>query len=188
MLTSFNPGSGKSFISYNLGVSFALKRKRVLIVDCDLRHGSSSMFVGMPKNGLTNYLTGNIDNWKDVVEKTSASPNLSILPIGKMPPNPAELLDNGRIKELINEAKEDYDYVLLDCPPVNIVVDTQIVGQYADRTLFVVRAGLLDKNALGELDEFYEEKRFKNMSVILNGTEASHSRYYTYGTYQNHVN
>lgn len=52
-----------------------------------------------------------------------------------MPPNPAELLDNGRIKELINEAKEDYDYVLLDCPPVNIVVDTQIVGQYADRTL-----------------------------------------------------
>ncbi len=188
MLTSFNPGSGKSFISYNLGVSFALKRKRVLIVDCDLRHGSSSMFVGMPKNGLTNYLTGNIDNWKDVVEKTSASPNLSILPIGKMPPNPAELLDNGRIKELINEAKEDYDYVLLDCPPVNIVVDTQIVGQYADRTLFVVRAGLLDKSALGELDEFYEEKRFKNMSVILNGTEASHSRYYTYGTYQNHVN
>ena len=107
----------------------------MLIVDCDLRHGSSSMFVGMPKNGLTNYLTGNIDNWKDVVEKTSASPNLSILPIGKMPPNPAELLDNGRIKELINEAKEDYDYVLLDCPPVNIVVDTQIVGQYADRTL-----------------------------------------------------
>ena len=65
----------------------------------------------MPKNGLTNYLTGNIDNWKDVVEKTSASPNLSILPIGKMPPNPAELLDNGRIKELINEANEDYDYV-----------------------------------------------------------------------------
>lgn len=76
--------------------------------------------------------------------------------------------------------------MLLDCPPVNIVVDTQIVGQYADRTLFVVRAGLLEREALTELNEFYENKKFKNMSLILNGTEAVHSRYYTYGNYQSY--
>ena len=68
---------------------------------------------------------------------------------------------------------------------MNIVVDTHLVAQWADRTLFVVRAGLLEKAALKELNEFYEEKKFKNMSVILNGTEAIHSRYYTYGNYQN---
>lgn len=184
MLTSFNPGSGKSFISYNLGLSFALKEKRVLLIDCDLRHGSSSLCVGMPSKGLTNYLTDNVDDWRGLVVSSAGNLSISVLPVGKMPPNPAELLENGRLKKLLDEAKGDYDYILLDCPPVNIVVDTQIVGQYADRTLFVVRAGLLERSALSELNEFYEEKKFKNMSLILNGTEAVHSRYYTYGNYQ----
>ena len=187
MITSFNPGSGKSFIAYNLGASFGLKNRRVLIIDCDLRHGSSSMYVGMPKKGLTEYLTGNTDNWESLVVKAPDAQNLSILPIGKMPPNPAELLEDGRLATLIEEARKDYDIIFLDCPPVNIVVDTQIVSQWADRTLFVVRAGLLERSALKELNEFYEEKKFKNISVILNGTEATRSRYYTYGNYQ-HLN
>lgn len=184
MFTSFNPGSGKSFISYNLGQSFALKKKRVLLIDCDLRHASSSMYVGMPSKGLTDYLTDHIDDWRSLVVKSPGNPLLSVMPVGKMPPNPAELLENGRLADLLVEARGEYDYILLDCPPVNIVVDTQIVGQYADRTLFVVRAGLLERSALKELDEFYEDKKFKNMSLILNGTEAVHSRYYTYGNYQ----
>lgn len=185
MFTSFNPGSGKSFISFNLALSFALKHKKVLLIDCDLRHGSSSMYVGMPSKGLTSYLTEATDDWKSLVVTTNYNPDLSILPIGKMPPNPAELLENGRLQTLIEQAREDYDYIFLDCPPVNIVVDTQIVGQYADSTLFVVRAGLLEKSAIRELDEFYKEKRFKHISLILNGTDAVHSRYYTYGNYQN---
>ncbi|MDE6577877.1 MAG: polysaccharide biosynthesis tyrosine autokinase [Muribaculaceae bacterium] len=184
LITSFNPGSGKSFISYNLALSFAIKGKRVLLIDCDLRHGSSSMYVGMPKTGLSDYLTEHVDNWKSLVKTVPSRPDLSIMPIGKMPPNPAELLENGLLDQLVDEAKKDYDYIILDCPPVNIVVDTNIVGQLADRTLFVVRAGLLDRSALKELNELYEDKKFKNMSLILNGTEAIHSRYYTYGNYQ----
>lgn len=184
MLTSFNPGSGKSFISYNLGLSFALKDRKVLLIDCDLRHGSSSMFVGMPSKGLTNYLTENTDDWRNLVMKTPGEPSLSVIPVGKMPPNPAELLENGRLTRLVGEARSDYDYILLDCPPVNIVADTQIVGPLADRTLFVVRAGLLEKSAVKDINEFYDEKKFRNMSLILNGTEAVHSRYYTYGNYQ----
>ena len=185
MLTSFNPGSGKSFIAYNLAMSFCLKGKTALIIDCDLRHGSSSMYVGMPQKGLTSYLSGSTDDWKSMVVKTQANEKLSILPIGKVPPNPAELLESDRLENLIETARKDYDIIFLDCPPVNIVVDTHIVASLADRTLFVVRAGLLDRSALKELNEFYEEKKFKNMSVILNGTEAAHSRYYTYGNYQN---
>ena len=188
LLTSFNPGSGKSFISYNLGLAFALKRKRVLLIDCDLRHGSSSMYVNMPQKGITNYLNDTVADWNTLVIPSPANPNLGILPVGKMPPNPAELLENEKFARLIEEARKEYDYILLDCPPVNIVVDSQIVGKYADRTLFVVRAGLLDKSALGELNEFQEEHKFNKMSVILNGTEAAHSRYYTYGTYQNYNN
>lgn len=184
LITSFNPGSGKSFISYNLGLSFAIKKKRVLLIDCDLRHGSSSMYVGMPKKGLSDYLTDHTDDWRSLLKTVPDQPDLTIMPIGKMPPNPAELLENGRLDKLVEEAKKDYDYILLDCPPVNIVVDTNIVGQLADRTLFVVRAGLLERSALKELDELYADKKFNNMSLILNGTEAIHSRYYTYGNYQ----
>lgn len=184
LITSFNPGSGKSFISYNLALSFGIKHKRVLLIDCDLRHGSSSMYVGLPKAGLSDYLTGNTNDWESLIKTAPGNPNVKIMPIGKMPPNPAELLENGRLDHLVEEAKKDYDYILLDCPPVNIVVDTNIVGRLADRTLFVVRAGLLERSALKELNELYEDKKFNNMSVILNGTEAIHSRYYTYGNYQ----
>ena len=186
MFTSFNPGSGKSFISYNLGISFALKKKRVLVVDCDLRHGSASMYVGSPRKGLTDWLTGESGDWKQLVCKTD-NPDLQILPTGKMPPNPAELLDGGRLKELLEQARSDYDYIFLDCPPVNIVVDTQIIAQYADMTVFVTRAGLLERQALSELDELYTDKRYPRMCLILNGTEAVHSRYYTYGNYQSHA-
>lgn len=184
MLTSFNPGSGKSFIAYNLALSFCLKKKRVLLIDCDMRHGSASLYAGMPGKGLSNYLTGETDDWEALVSHPDDNPYLSVLPIGKVPPNPAELLESERLGRLIDEAKRDYDIIFLDCPPVNIVVDTQLVAQWADRTLFIIRAGLLDREALKELNEFYEEKRFKNLSVILNGTEALHSRYYTYGNYQ----
>lgn len=184
MFTSFNPGSGKSFISYNLALSFALKQKKVLLIDCDLRHGSASMYVGMPQKGITDYLTEHTDNWGSLVMRSSANSNLSILPVGKMPPNPAELLEGDRLKALIEEARKEYDYVFLDCPPVNIVVDTQIVAPYADSTMFVVRAGLLEKNALHELNEIYEEKKFNHIALILNGTDTAHSRYYTYGNYQ----
>ena len=184
MVTSVNPGSGKSFVTYNLALSYCLKNHKVLIIDCDLRHGSSSMVVDSPRNGIADFLSGATDNWKQLLKKSPVNDNLDILPVGKIPPNPAELLEDDKLKELIKEAKNNYNLILLDCPPVNIVVDTQIISELADRTIFVVRAGLLEKSALQELNEFYEEKKFKNMCVILNGTEAIHSRYYTYGNYQ----
>lgn len=183
-LTSFNPGSGKSFVAYNLGVSFALKAKRVLIIDGDLRHGSISMYVNSPRKGLSSYLTGNQDDWHQLVVKVPDMENLNILPIGHRPPNPAELLENGRLRTLIEEAKQEYDIVLIDCPPVNIVVDTQIINQYVDRTLFVIRAGLLEKKALADLNELVEEKKLKNISVLLNGTKSEFSSYYSYGNYE----
>ena len=184
MITSFNPGSGKSFISFNLSASFALKGKKVLVVDGDLRHGSASQFVDMPSKGLSNYLTGNTDNWQSLVVPVAGQNGMSVMPIGHRPPNPSELLDNGRIGQFLDEARKEYDYIFVDCPPTDVVVDTQIVEKYVDRTIFVVRAGLLDRKALEEIDAIYRNKRFKQMSIVLNGTEAaSRKSYGAYGYY-----
>lgn len=184
MVTSFNPGSGKSFIAYNLCASFALKRKKVLLIDGDLRHGSTSTYVGSPHRGLAAYLTGAENDPNRIIYPVDDFTGFSIIPIGKRPPNPAELLEGDRFGELLEAVKGDYDIIMVDCPPVNVVVDTQLLNRYADATIFVVRAGLLEKSAIRDLVKLYEEKKLKRMSILLNGTEAAHSSYYTYGNYQ----
>ena len=106
------------------------------------------------------------------------------MPIGKRPPNPAELLEGNRLGEFIDSVRQDYDIIMIDCPPVNVVVDTQLINRYADATIFVVRAGLLQRSAIADLVTLYNDKKLKRMSILLNGTEAAHSSYYTYGNYQ----
>lgn len=90
------------------------------------------------------------------------------------------------MERLIELLRNEYDYIFIDCPPIDIVADAQILEKAADRTVFVIRAGLLDRSMLPELETIYQEKRFKNMSLILNGTESTGSRYgnrygYRYG-------
>lgn len=184
MVTSFNPGSGKSFIAYNLGVSFALKNKKVLLIDADLRHGSLSNYIGSPTRGLAAYLSEKTDDLSKIVYPVKGIEGMSVIPIGKRPPNPAELLEGDRLGELLDKVKADYDIILVDCPPVNVVVDTQLINRFADATLFVVRAGLFTRAGVGDLEILYNEKKLRRMSLILNGTEEGHSSYYTYGNYQ----
>ena len=182
VITSFNPGSGKSFLAMNIAMSFAIKMKRVLVIDGDLRHGSTSSYVDSPEMGLSDYLSGITDNWRQLIASDERYKNFHILPIGKVPPNPTELLENGRLEVLIGKLRSEYDYIFIDCPPIDIVADAQILEKVADRTFFVIRAGLLDRSMLPELENIYQEKRFKNLSLILNGTESTGGRYsYRYG-------
>ena len=182
LCTSFNPGSGKTFVTLNLACSLALKGKDVLVVDGDLRRATASALVGSPSRGISDYLGGRADDVNNLIRTCADCPGLSILPVGTIPPNPAELLAEPRFADLIKKLKTQYDYVFIDCPPIDIVADTQIIGKQADRTLFIVRAGLLERSMLQELEDIYEEKRFKNLSAILNGTESGAGRYgYKYG-------
>ena len=182
MLTSFNPGSGKSFLAMNIAMSFAIKKKRILVIDGDLRHGSTSSYVDSPKTGLSDYLGNRVSDWKEIIVKDEKYDNLHIIPIGTVPPNPTELLEDGKLATLIEVLRSEYDYIFIDCPPIDIVADAQIIEKLADRTVFVVRSGLLDRSMLPELENIYQEKRFKNLSVILNGTESAGGRYgYRYG-------
>ena len=182
IMTSFNPGSGKSFLTMNIAMSLAIKGKKVLVIDGDLRHASASSYIDSPDKGLSNYLGGRIDNLDEIIVPDPKHKSMDILPVGTIPPNPTELLFDERLKQTIDTVREQYDYVLIDCPPVELVADTQIIEKLADRTIFVVRAGLLERSMLSELEKIYDEKKYKNMSLILNGTEGSGGRYgYCYG-------
>lgn len=182
LITSFNPGSGKTFLTMNTAATFAMKGKRALVVDGDLRHGSASAYVGSPKKGLSDYLGKRVNNVEDLIVEKENYPGLYVLPVGTIPPNPTELLAEPRLAELIEKMRSCFDYIIIDCPPVDIVADTQIIEKLADRTVFIVRAGLLERDMLPKLQSDYDAKRFKNMALVLNGTIGGSSRYgYRYG-------
>ena len=182
VLTSFNPGSGKSFLAINIAISFAIKKKKILVIDGDLQHRTVSSYVDSPNKGLSDYLNNQIEDWKEIIVSYKGYTNLHILPIGTIPPNPTELLEDSKLSMLIETLRPEYDYIFIDCPPVDIVADAQIIEKWADRTIFVVRSGLLDRSMLSELENMYTGKRFKNLSMILNGTESTGGRYgYRYG-------
>lgn len=182
LITSFNPGSGKTFLTMNTAATFALKGKRVLIIDGDLRHGSASAYLDKHAKGLSDYLGKREKNADSLIQINPDLPNLHLLPSGTIPPNPTELLAEPSFKELVERLRTQYDYIFIDCPPIDIVADTQIIEKLADRTIFVVRAGLLERDMLPELQRNYDEKRFKNMALVLNGTEGGGKCYgYRYG-------
>jgi len=178
--TSLNAGSGKSFLSLNLGICIAIKKKKVLLIDGDLRRGTLSVCVNSPQKGLSNYLNGTVelDNIGEIIYKFSGCDTLDVMPIGKMPPNPTELVGNGKFPDLIKKLRQHYDYIFVDCPPVEIVADTQIIAHDVDRTIFVVRAGLMEKSALPEVQRFADSDKLKNTVLLLNGTKYEGGSYY----------
>ena len=183
-ITSFNPGSGKSFITMNLAAAIAIKGKKVLVIDGDMRHGSSSNYVENANAGLSDYLSGETDDLMHLLITPEDIDTLQVFPIGTVPPNPTELLESPRFGKLIEQMRPHYDYIIIDCPPIEVVADAQIIDQYADRTIFVVRSGLLERSMLVELDRLYDEKKYKHMAVVLNGTRNDQGRYGYSHTYK----
>ncbi len=189
--TSFNPGSGKTFCMINTAVSLAIKGEKVIVIDGDMRHASLSQYVSSPKKGLSNYLAGETEEIEDIIIADSQYSNLHILPVGTIPPNPTELLESPRFTALIEKLKAEYRYVLIDCPPVEMVADTHIIEKLADRTFFLVRAGIMERAMLSDIETIYNENKLKNISIILNGVETGGGRYgykysYRYGYHRSY--
>jgi len=184
MLTSMNPGSGKTFVSINLAVCFAVKGKKTAVIDLDMRRASLSHYVGKPKEGISNYLGGLVDDWHSIMVCGTIQENLDVMPVGTIPPNPTELLFSKRFEDLIASMREEYDYIILDCPPTEVVADSSIITKHVDMTLFIIRAGLLERDMLPIVEEYYRDKKFTNLGLLLNGTDAS-TGYgkYKYGRY-----
>lgn len=174
MITSANPGSGKTFITMNLATALAIKGKRVVVVDLDLRKGSLSTYVNSPSKGVSAYLSGHATVDEITVRGANDTEKLDVIPVGALPPNPAEMLYSPRLGALVDGLRGKYDIVLLDCPPVEVVADAKIINSHADMTVFVVRAGLLERDMLPQIQQFYDTRRYRNMAIVLNGTDTSH--------------
>ena len=175
MFTSFNPGAGKTFTVMNLAASMALKGAKVLLIDLDLRKASLSKALGTVHTGVAAYLNGKTDDYRPNVDEIE--PNLFVLPIGTLPPNPTELLLTDMFKKMIEQMRGEYDYIFLDCPPIDIVADASLITEVVDMSIFVMRANRIDRNLLPNIEELYRSGRYRHMTMLLNCVDIKYKRY-----------
>lgn len=182
MTTSMNEGAGKTFVGSNLAAMMAFADKRVLMVDLDIRKASlTRLFGGKRQKGVTHYLIGQVERAEELIHSVSGCPGLDIIYSGAIPPNPAELLLSEKLDELIGAVKDRYDLVLLDGVPTGVVADAAIVARLADLTLFVARAGVLDRRQLPDIEQIYQSGKLKKMAVVLNSVKEEQLGYGHYG-------
>jgi succinoglycan biosynthesis transport protein ExoP len=185
--TSTLPQEGKTATVSNLAVSFAQLEGKVLLVDADLRKPRLSKVFNLRNSlGLSSYLAGK-NTFDEVVQKTSIE-NVWTIPSGPHPPNPAELLNSRRMKELLAQAKERFSVVLLDTPPVLAVIDPVIVSSLADATVFVVRAGKTTRKPLVRAIGEIRKSKADILGVVFNevriGRQAIGTPFYHYYQYE----
>ncbi len=185
LLSSCLPGEGKSFITTNLGLSLALMGKRTVVIAADMRKPRLHKSFGITGNsGLSQILVGKLP-WKEAAIHTQFE-HLDIVPPGPIPPNPAELLLNGNFAKMIEEMRKEYDYILIDTPPLGLISDAEIMADYADLSLFVVRHDHSLKEAVEKiLGPIKEDSKFWPSAVVFNGLKTrgmtKYGRGYGYG-------
>ena len=181
--TSTIKGEGKTYVSLNLSLALSSINKKVLLIGADLRNPQIHTHISEDKQkpGLSNYLHDVDYDWKDaLISGFYKHPNHHIILSGSIPPNPAHLLTNGRFKKLIEEAREVYDYVVVDTAPTILVTDTMLISQLADATIYIARANYTEKNLLKFSKELSESGKLKNMAYVINSVGANKSQGYGY--------
>ncbi|KMK78296.1 CpsD/CapB family tyrosine-protein kinase [Alkalihalobacillus pseudalcaliphilus] len=179
LVTSSGPGEGKSTTTANLAIVLAQNGNSVLLIDADLRKPTVHHTFGiLNTRGLTSLLTKKAESDKAIQE--SEIENLSILPSGPIPPNPAELLSSKTMELLLDSFTQQFDIVLLDTPPVMAVTDAQVLGNKVDASVLVVSNGKTDRNQAVKTKELLESTSSKLLGVVFNNKEVKKGHYYYY--------
>jgi tyrosine-protein kinase Etk/Wzc len=184
LVASTIKGEGKTFTAINLSISFAIMNKKVLLIGADLRNPQLHRYLSTNKGelGLQDYLHDASVDWHTIINKSQLdNPNLDIILSGRIPPNPAELLSNGRKELLINEAKKEYDIIIIDSAPTLLVTDTLLISQYVDATLYVVRADFTPKKLIPFSVNLSNREKLKNMTYVINNVGLNYGYGYKYG-------
>ena len=181
MVTSSISGEGKTFASINLASVFALSGRKTLIVGADLRKPKIFSDFSLSNDvGLSTYLAG-LNDFDSVVQHTNYQ-SLDLISGGPVPPNPSELLLTHKMTKFIDEAKERYDYIIIDTPPLALVTDAFVIADHADHILFMVRQNFTPKSLLINIHDFYVTGKIKHISIVLNDIFKSGPGYgYGYG-------
>lgn len=171
------PGEGKSFISLNLACIIAMNKKKVLLVAVDMHKPRLNTVFGMDhhQDGLSTYLI-NKNQFSEIVNTTHVA-NLSYVSSGPIPPNPAELLEDGGFERFITEAKAAFDFVILDNPPVSVVTDGNITGRYSDTNLFLIRQGYSNKAQLKFIDQLGTKETMQQICIVINDLQTENYGY-----------
>jgi succinoglycan biosynthesis transport protein ExoP len=176
-ITSSMPKEGKSMIIANLAVAMAQEKKKILLMDCDLRKPSIHNIFGITNSyGITSILTGELDVHQVIIKTKQL--NLDVITSGPIPPNPSELLAMERAKQLIEQLKEEYDTILFDSPPVLPVTDGQILAKYADAVVMIIKLGSTQSESVKQAKYMLEHVNARLIGVVLNYGKSQSKDYY----------
>lgn len=176
LVTSVSKGDGKSTVAANLAMTFSYDNNKVLLIDCDLRKPNiHKIFEISNEYGLTDFLA-NMKSDKGLIKKYSDSAD--IITAGKSVPNPCEILSSDKFKNLLDQLRNEYDYIIIDSPPLDTVSDAQNLSINVDRTIIVVRSESTEKNDLMELKRGFDKIGAKIIGVIVNRVKDKRPLYY----------
>ena len=180
LITSSTSGEGKSFVSVNLAASLALLDKKVIILGLDLRKPKIQNDLHINnKVGISSYLIGKL-NIEDIIQNTNIE-NMYVIPSGPIPPNPSELIANGRINQMISDLKNSFDYIVIDSPPIGLVTDATLLAPLADVCFYIVRYQKTPKLYLKSISSLTKKKIFKSINIIFNAVKHESSPDHAYG-------
>jgi capsular exopolysaccharide synthesis family protein len=191
IVSSPQPGEGKSTTVANLAIAFAQLRKRTVLIDADLRKPvQHNVFDQSRGPGLADYLVGEIEDFNSIIHATKVD-NLSIVTAGGLPPNPSELLGSGRMTELVGNLEKEWDMIIFDSPPIVAVTDSSMISAEIDALVMVVKAGQTDRSAVDRALDTIVNVKSPLIGVILNGANpdtlsGKYSYYYSYYNYYYH--
>ena len=181
LITSSITEEGKSFVTINTAISITLTGARVVLLEFDLRRPKISKQLGIPtETGLSNYLI-NMATETEIIKPHSSIPNLSIIPSGPTPPNPAELMSGQRLQDLIAYLKQHFDYILIDSPPLAAVTDAKILAPIAHATLYIIRHNYTNRSFLKLIRDNYLRQTLPKINLVFNGISYKRILGYTYG-------
>jgi capsular exopolysaccharide synthesis family protein len=188
LVTSCINGEGKSYVSTNTALSLAILGKKVVLVGLDIRKPMLSVYFNLKTKGhLTDYLAEPDMEVDDIILPSGEHKNLDLIPCGTIPPNPSELLQNGRLDGLFAELRKRYEYIIVDTAPVEMVSDTFLLDRLADMTIFVCRYKYTPSEMIDRINQLVEQKRMHNVAGVLNGVKGLKAGYgygYGYGAQQ----
>jgi capsular exopolysaccharide synthesis family protein len=182
-VTSSVPGEGKSFCTVNLAAELAQSGRRVIVLECDMRRPTLASYFNIDsrrEHGLSTYLAG--DSTLDQARHTTDIASLDVLCCGPIPQNPTRLIEGPQLAGLIQQLREEYDYILVDIPPLGYVSEFLVLLQYLDAKIYVVRQNYTDRALVGQIAEMHREHKVKQLYMVINDVHFANTYEYRYKT------